>query len=62
VLNSKLDLVFQYPLFEALAHRRVRRFGLGYEFTKDTFRFKSDKPPVPLDELETALLAWDKRN
>ena len=58
MLNRKLDQVFQYPLFQALAHRRVRRFGLGYEFTKDTFRFKSDKPPVPLDELETALLAW----
>jgi len=56
--RDKLDSVFQFPLFEALAHRRIRRFGLGYEFTKDTFRYKSDKQPVPLDELETALLAW----
>jgi hypothetical protein len=58
MLNRKLGLVFQYPLFEALAHRRVRRFGLGYELMEDTIRYKSDKPPVPLDELETALLAW----
>ena len=56
--RDKLDLAFRFPLFEALAHRRVRRFGLGYEFTKDTFRYKSDKQPVPLDELESALLAW----
>jgi hypothetical protein len=56
--REKLDLVFEFSLFEALAHRRVRRFGLGYEFTKETFRYRSDKQPVPLDELETALLAW----
>lgn len=56
--REKLDSVFRFSLFEALVHRRVRRFGLGYEFTKDTFRYKSDKQPVPLDELETALLAW----
>ena len=56
--REKLDSVFQFPLFEALAHRRVRRFGLGYEYTEATFLYKSDKQPFPLDDLETAILAW----
>jgi hypothetical protein len=57
--KEKINSVFNVPLFEALAHRRVRRFGLGYEFAKDdTFRYKSTKAPVALDETETALLSW----
>jgi hypothetical protein len=53
-----MDSVFSFSLFEALAHRRVRRFGRGYEFTRETFKYRSDKEPVPLDQLETAVLAW----
>ncbi len=57
--EDKIKMVFQFSLFEALARRRVRRFGLGYEYAKDdTFRYKSTKTPIPLDEIETALLAW----
>ena len=57
--KEKISKVFQFSLFEALSHRRVHRFGLGYEYAKDdTFRYQSTKEPVPMDELETALLAW----
>jgi hypothetical protein len=42
-----LDLAWSYPLFEALYRRRSRRFGLGFE---------SAHAPVPLTELEEALL------
>jgi hypothetical protein len=57
--EEKIKQVFQFPLFRALAQRRVRRFGLGYEYAKDnTFRYRSDKPALQLDDLETALLAW----
>lgn len=37
--RDKIDLVLRFPFFEAFGHRRVRRFGLGYEFPKDTYRF-----------------------
>ena len=55
---DKIDQVFEFSFFEALAHRRVRRFGLGYDYVKADFQYKSQKTPVPLDEVETALLAW----
>ena len=45
-----------YPLFDAIMGRRSRRFGLGMEMVKGPFRYKSDKEPVPLNELETAML------
>jgi hypothetical protein len=57
--TEKIQQVFRFPLFQALAQRRTRRFGLGYEYAKDgTFRYRSEKPAVPLDDVETALLAW----
>ena len=56
--QEQLDLVFGHSLFEALCHRRVRRFGLGYELDDGTFAFKSTKEPVPLSDLETALVLW----
>ena len=56
--KRELEIAFDYPLYEALAHRRVRRFGLGYHLDDGTFRFHSDKQPVPLSDTETALLAW----
>lgn len=56
--RKRVDQLFQFPLFEALAHRRVRRFGLGYEIDDGCFRFRSNKAPVPLTELETAIMTW----
>jgi hypothetical protein len=51
-----LDLVWRYPLFEALYGRRSRRFGLGFEMPEGPYRYKSAHAPVPLSELEEALL------
>ena len=51
-----LDLAWSYPLFEALYGRRSRRFGLGFEMPEGPFRYKSAHTPVPLSELEEALL------
>jgi hypothetical protein len=51
-----LHKVWDYPLFEALYGRRSRRFGLGFEINEGPFRYKSARSPVPLSELEEALL------
>jgi hypothetical protein len=53
---SLLDGVWDYPLFESLYGRRSRRFGLGFEIAEGPFRYKSERPPVPLSELEEAVL------
>jgi hypothetical protein len=55
-LSELLDLAWSYPLFEALYGRRSRRFGLGFEMPEGPFRYKSAHTPVPLSELEEALL------
>src|SRR5262245_27363248 len=52
-----LDRAWSYPLFEALYGRRSRRFGLGFEMSEGPFRHKSAHAPVPLSEIEEALLA-----
>lgn len=51
-----LNTVWDYSLFEALYGRRSRRFGLGFEMPEGPFRHKSAHAPVPLSELEEALL------
>src|SRR5204862_7604593 len=53
---AALDQAWNYPLFEALYRRRSRRFGLGFEMPEGPFRYKSAHAPVPLSELEEALL------
>jgi hypothetical protein len=54
--SAPLDQAWSYPLFEALYRRRSRRFGLGFEMQEGPFRYKSAHAPVPLTELEEALL------
>ena len=54
--SELLDLAWSYPLFEALYGRRSRRFGLGFEMPEGPFRYKSAHAPVPLSEIEEALL------
>ena len=51
-----LNTVWDYPLFEALYGRRSRRFGLGFEIAEGPFSYTSKHLPVPLSELEEALL------
>jgi len=54
--SDLLDRAWSYPLFEALYGRRSRRFGLGFEMPEGPFRYKSAHEPVPLNEIEEALL------
>jgi hypothetical protein len=51
-----LQSVWEYPLFEALFGRRSRRFGRGFAMTEGPFQYTSPHPPLPLSELEEALL------
>src|SRR5580704_7097524 len=55
-MTAPLDHAWNYPLFEALYGRRSRRFGLGFEMPEGPFRYKSAHAPVPLSEIEEALL------
>jgi hypothetical protein len=56
--NRLMENVWQYPLFQALAQRRAHRFALGCDLRNTPFPYKSEKKPVPLNEMETALLCW----
>ena len=55
-LPPQVDAAWDYPLFDAIMGRRSRRFGLGMEMEGGPFRYRSEKRPVPLDDLETAML------
>ena len=55
-LPPQAEAAWDFPLFDAIMGRRSRRFGLGMEMAKGPFRHRSDKEPVPLDDLETAIL------
>ena len=47
---------WNYPLFDAIFQRRARRFPLGATMPGDLAPFTSTKEPVPLDEIEEAML------
>ena len=53
---AALEGVWQYPLFEALYGRRSRRFARGFEIVEGPLRHASRAAPLPLSELEEALL------
>jgi hypothetical protein len=48
--------IWEYPLFDALFGRRSRRFGLGFETTEGPFKYKSRHTPLPLSDIEEAML------
>jgi hypothetical protein len=54
--SEPLNQAWSYPLFEAIYGRRSRRFGRGFEMPTGPFRYHSAQAPVPLSELEEALL------
>ena len=58
ILNERLERALKYPLFDAIFNRRSRRFGLGMELSNSTLEFKSNYEPIPLDDIEEALLVW----
>jgi hypothetical protein len=51
-----LEGVSQFPLMQALAGRRSRRFCVAAEIPEGPLAFKSNQKPFPLRELEQTLL------
>ncbi|MEE9251914.1 MAG: hypothetical protein V3U74_00975 [Thermodesulfobacteriota bacterium] len=47
-----------FGLYDSIFTRRSRRFGLGMELTEGTLKHKSRYAPMPLTELEEAMLIW----
>ena len=54
--NALLQEAGNFPLYSALFGRRSRRFGWGMEIPGGPLKFKSEKPPSPLDDFERAML------
>ena len=54
--DALLNEVWTFSLFEALFGRRARRFAYGMEIPHGPLAFKSNHAPLPLSELEQALL------
>jgi hypothetical protein len=54
--SKTLEGVTQFPLIQALAGRRSRRFCVGAEILEGPLAFKSNQKPIPLTELEQMLL------
>ncbi len=54
--NKAARKAWNYPLFDAIFNRRSRRMSLGAEIPGGATKYKSDKPPLPLDDVEEALL------
>ena len=48
--------VWNYPLFDALYGRRSRRFAMGLAMNEGPLAYKSQRAPIPLNEMEGALL------
>ena len=56
--RNEVRELFNYPLLQAIAHRRARRFPMGCTLKEGGFEHASEQPPLPLSELETAILCW----
>ena len=55
-LKSTLNDFLKFPLSEAIAGRRARRFCMGAEIPDGVLSFKSKHEPLPLSEIEQLLL------
>jgi hypothetical protein len=58
VLGERYEQALNYPLFDSIFNRRSRRFGLGMKLEDTTLGFESRYDPIPLEEMEEALLVW----
>lgn len=56
--RKEVKEVFKYPILEAIARRRSRRFPVGCTLNFGTLKYASTHPPVPLNDLELAILCW----
>ncbi len=54
--NRLLGEVNEFPLMKALFGRRSRRFGWGMEIPHGPLAYKSELPPVPLDDFERSVI------
>lgn len=55
-LNGTLNELLKFPLMEAIAGRRSRRFCMGAEIPDGVLAFKSKQEPLPLSEIEQLLV------
>lgn len=55
-LKNTLNDFLKFPLSEAIAGRRARRFCVGAEIPDGVLSFKSIHDPLPLNEIEQLLL------
>lgn len=55
-LSKTLSEIMKFPLMEAIAGRRARRFCMGAEIPDGIFQFKSKHQSIPLSEIEKLLL------
>jgi hypothetical protein len=55
-LSKTLNDLLKFPLMEAIAGRRSRRFCMGAEIPDGVLAFKSKHNPLPLSEIEQLLI------
>ena len=48
-----------HSFLDALYERRSRRFAMGGEIDQGPLKFKSKHKPIPLSEIEEAILVWN---
>ncbi|MFA5315874.1 MAG: hypothetical protein WC369_00420 [Dehalococcoidales bacterium] len=56
--RNDIKEIFKASLLNTIAHRRARRFPLGCTIPDQELHYVSEKPPVPLNDLELAMLCW----
>lgn len=56
--KNEVKEIFNYPLLEAIARRRTRRFPVGCNLEVGTTAYKSKHAPLALSDTETAILCW----
>jgi len=56
--RKEVKELLRYPLLQAIARPRARRFPLGCTLDGDGIRYASKHPPLPLGDIETAILCW----
>ncbi len=56
--KNEVKELFKYPLLQAIAHRRARRFPRGCVLKEGGIEYTSEQSPLPLNDIETAILCW----
>jgi len=56
--KKEIKEMFRYPIMDAIARRRGRRFPQGCSSPEGMMHYVSNKTPTPLNDLETSMLCW----